>query len=822
MRFIFSIIFTVIFIQLNAQQFVRGIVTDEHNSFIPYARIFVKNNADQRTISDENGKFELSLMPGEYFLVFNATGFQDREAYVSLNNADVKRDMQLFPVKIQEIQGVEVTAKKSNPGREIMLEVINKREQINPWNYPHSVEVYIKANEKLDIKEKEKKNEEERTDSDPLENADSKVKKNNWTDKMNLVEVQLQRNYAPGNKVKEIRNAYTLRGSDRSLYYTTTVKSNFNFFENLLHLDDLHQTPVSSPISTPGILSYKYRLMEKYEENGKMISKIKIIPRNIATTTLEGYVWVIDSVWLVQKLELTMNKGNLLIYDYFTIRQEFEHPGDSMCVLTSQTLNYGVKYKNETSKCQTIALFSNYNFKPTFSNKFFNTELAVTEKEAYEKDTSFWSNTRPATLSEEERKFIIAKDSIRDYQNRKEYLDSVDKIFNKITFLKVAWFGIDHRNRNLRYQWTIGSLATLIQPVFIAGPRITPSFDYFKKWKDERTLDSYTRISYGFLNGDWKGDSWWKYKFNPFHLGYIRAAINHDFDAIRTYDAITQVYKRENFIESTKLRVSFEYELINGLYFSVDGEFSERRSLDGYKFVTLFDNSLPNNDPLAFGTYQAYVSNLSFSYVPKQKFMREPYRKVILGSAWPTFSAYYQTGIPRLFGSDVNFQYLQLEIAQTFKIGTIGTSNYRLAGGKFLTSEIVRDPDFKYQRRSDPIWFSNPLYSFQGLDTTLPSKDLILEAHFVHHDNGAILNKIPFMKKTRIGMMAGAGALWVKEQNYQHYEILAGLERNFKLSRRRLRIGIYGVLSDGNFSSPKAHYKFSFAILDDRSMKWNF
>jgi hypothetical protein len=51
---------------------------------------------------------------------------------------------------------------------------------------------------------------------------------------------------------------------------------------------------------------------------------------------------------------------------------------------------------------------------------------------------------------------------------------------------------------------------------------------------------------------------------------------------------------------------------------------------------------------------------------------------------------------------------------------------------------------------------------------------------------------------------------------------MAGLERNFKLSRRRLRIGIYGILSDGNFSAPKAHYKLSFAILDDRSMKWNF
>jgi hypothetical protein len=822
MRFLVILFILCIQTTLLSQQFVRGVISDERNVAIPFAKVFVKNTTDQRTVTDENGKYELAVMPGEYFLVFSAVGFQDREAYVSINNLDIVRDIQLFPLKVQELQGVEVTAKKSNPGREIMLEVVKKREQINPWNYPHTVDVYIKAFEKLDIKEKEKKNEEVRTDADPLENADKKDKKISWTDKMNLVEVQLKRNYAPGNKVKEIRSAYTLRGTDQSLYYTTTVKSNFNFFENLLHLDDLHQTPVSSPISSPGILSYKYRLLEKYEENGRMISKIKIIPRNIATTTLEGYIWVIDTLWLVQKLELTMNKGNLLVYDYFTINQEFEHPGDSICVLKNQTLTYGVKYKNETSKCETQALFSNYDFKPNFSNKFFNTELAVTEKEAYEKDSSFWANVRPATLTDEERKFIIAKDSIKDYQNRKEYLDSVDKVFNKVTFLKVLWFGVDHRNRAERYQWTIGSLATVVQPVFIAGPRITPNFDFFKKWKDERTLDSYTRISYGILNNDWKGDTWWKYKFDPFHMGFLRASFNHDFDAIRTFDAITQVYKRENFIEATKMRISLEYEIINGLYFGADAEFSERRSLKGYNFVTLFDNSLPNNEPLEFNPYQAYVSNFSLSYVPQQKYMREPYRKVILGSAWPTFTVYYQTGIPKLFGSDVNFQYMQLELMQTFKIGTIGTSNYRLAGGKFLTSQIVRDPDFKYQRRSDPIWFSNPLYSFQGLDSTLPSLDWILEAHFVHHDNGAILNKIPFMKKTRIGLMAGAGALWVKENNYQHFEIMAGLERNFKLSRRRLRIGIYGVLSDGNFSTPKAHYKISFAILDDRNMKWNF
>jgi hypothetical protein len=52
--------------------------------------------------------------------------------------------------------------------------------------------------------------------------------------------------------------------------------------------------------------------------------------------------------------------------------------------------------------------------------------------------------------------------------------------------------------------------------------------------------------------------------------------------------------------------------------------------------------------------------------------------------------------------------------------------------------------------------------------------------------------------------------------------LFAGLERNFKFSKRRLRIGVYAVASDGNHITPRMNYKVSFAILDDRNMKWNF
>lgn len=818
-RFLF-ILFSILYSAVYSQFAVRGTILDERKQPVPFARVYVKNDPEQRVTADVNGNYELRLFESEYFLVFSAEGFEPRESYIVIKSGDVVRDIQLFPEKISSLDEVEIQGKKFNYGREYILKVVRKREQINPWNYPHSVDVYIKASENVEPLGKKKNNEVTLTEEqeDPFAAPASAKEVQNF----NLLEVQLTRHFSPPNKVKEFRNAYTLRGKDNQLYYTTTVKSNFNFFENLLMLDDLHQTPVTSPISNPGILSYKYKLEAQYEEDGVKIHKIKITARNSSTSTLSGYIYVIDSLWLVQKLDLRLEKGNLLKYDYFEIHQTFSHPGDTLCLLTEQVLTYGTRFKNEISSCRTQATFSNYNFNPSFVRKFFNNELAVTETEAYKRDSSYWNATRTVELSENEKKYILLQDSIRDRVNRKEYLDSVDAIFNKVTFWKVAWFGIDHRNREKRYQWTINSVAASLRPIYIAGPRVAPGFYYFKKWENERFVDTYTEVSYGFLNNDIKGRTWARYRYDPFHLGTVGMKFTHDFDAIRSYDAISQIFKRSNFIEITSMEINYSYELLNGFYLDCDYTFSERRNLKNYKFVTWLDKTLKNDEPTEFNPYQASIFSATLSYVPRQKYMREPYRKVVLGSRWPTFYLYYEKGIPGLFGSDVNHDFLLLGIKQTFKIGTLGTTSYHVKSGSFLNTKGLHDADMKYNRRSDPIWFSNPLHSFQNFDTLLPTTRRSFEGHIIHHDNGSIFNKIPFMKKTGIGLVMGAGILYVTEYKWVHYEVLAGLERNFKFSKRRLRIGIYGVFSDGNNIKPNITYKVSFSVLDDRSMKWNF
>ena len=133
----------------NTQYFVDGIVYDEQQQPIPFAKIFIKNAPAQRTVADIDGKYQISMSRGEYFLVFSATGFDTREAYISVNEKNILKNIQLFPSKIQDLEAVNITTKRTNPGREIMKKVVAKRDQINPWSYAHKVNVYIKAKEKI-------------------------------------------------------------------------------------------------------------------------------------------------------------------------------------------------------------------------------------------------------------------------------------------------------------------------------------------------------------------------------------------------------------------------------------------------------------------------------------------------------------------------------------------------------------------------------------------------------------------------------------------------------------------------------------------------
>lgn len=383
-------------------------------------------------------------------------------------------------------------------------------------------------------------------------------------------------------------------------------------------------------------------------------------------------------------------------------------------------------------------------------------------------------------------------------------------------------------NHAKRRTWYLPSLPELYQPLQFGGARIQPYFNYFKTYKSRKNINLYTQVSYGLRNKDINGELRFSRMYNPFNRGSYSVHLGKNFEEIFSGDAWINMLKRSNVYLNQSVGIGHSLELVNGLFFYTDVDIAFRRSVSGYKtndrVDSLLGDILDNNQAIAFPSYNAFYGTFRLEYTPRQRYIREPKEKIILGSAWPTFYTSWRKGIPELFSSKVNFDYLEFGIKQSFKLGLLGTSSYTLKTGSYLNQQDLRLVDYKYQRRGDPILFSNPNEAFQSLDSTFPVFKRFYEGHYVHEFNGAIINKIPFLKKLGLREIAGGGILFAPERNNLRYiEAFAGIERVFKYPFGQLgkfKLGLYVTGSAANQFRNPLQFKIGVTTWDKVKGKW--
>ena len=100
---------------------------------------------------------------------------------------------------------------------------------------------------------------------------------------------------------------------------------------------------------------------------------------------------------------------------------------------------------------------------------------------------------------------------------------------------------------------------------------------------------------------------------------------------------------------------------------------------------------------------------------------------------------------------------MSASVRQTFNVGIIGTSEYRLSIGKFLDTTRLAVMDYKYMRGGDNYFFSPAMLTYQLIPKTFPVFNWYFESHYVHQFNGFLTSKIPLLNKTKIREMAGGG-----------------------------------------------------------------
>ena len=815
MKRLIIFLFGWIFIQSNAQ--IIGLCIDTSNAPITGIEIYDKTIGKVGQ-GKTDGYFKLDLKPGNYQLIFSHPEFFNMELAVVYTEKYKDTLTLILKRKVASISTVYISAKWKDPGPDYMKKAIKRRDYWSKKIPAQSADVYIRAFEEIKSTRKNTVSLENKTDDEETNKPKAPV-----IPKANMVEITMKRDWSPPNKIKEVKQGVSVRGEKTGLFYLTTVEGDFNIYQNLMYLPGLCPLPVMSPLSNSAILAYRFRFIESYKHPvyGRVL-RIKIEGRQTSNATFSGEIHLVDSSFYVAKIILNVPRHLMAEYDEMTMSQSYRIDKDSNILIDSQQFKYFSKTGDIKYMGTTNVQYNNILANPNFPKNHFGLELSKVEKDAYEKDTSFWNAQRKIPLTVTERTYVKAIDSLKRVLNSDEYLDSIERITNKVTLKNLFLFGQSYVNRKKGIDLDFQPLLFTWQPWWPGGSRIVVWNTINKTTANKKNIRFVENISYGINNKDIRGTVIVSHLYNPYKRKLIYAAVGRDFGFVNPFAAYIDLFRRDNFYQHDHLTLYHRQEIVNGLFFRVQGELSDRKDIANFKFSKTGDSLFVNNRPLNFIPHMAVFADLTLSYTPFQRYLSEPKQKVILGSTWPTFSVNYRKAIPGILKSTIDYDYLEFRADHIFPWGLLGKSELKVISGSFISHKTVNVIDYKYQRRGDQTLFTPPMYAYQMLDSTFKTFKRYYEVRYRHSFNGALVNKVPLIKKLSLYESAGISALYAPERrNMLYYEMYVGIDKLIRIWREKYKIGIYYCVGYSNlWNGPRAAFKINFESYNRSSNSW--
>lgn len=106
----------------------------------------------------------------------------------------------------------------------------------------------------------------------------------------------------------------------------------------------------------------------------------------------------------------------------------------------------------------------------------------------------------------------------------------------------------------------------------------------------------------------------------------------------------------------------------------------------------------PINSELAstsFGKSEALTYSIAVNYRPNAKYNRRG-ETFYRANQPPNITLTYIQGVPNVFGSDIDYQFMSLEFKHQIDLNLVGRFNYRIESGYFLNKDYMEFPDFRH------------------------------------------------------------------------------------------------------------------------------
>lgn len=760
---------------------ITGRILDAGGEPLPFASVYIQGSSKGAT-SNVEGNFVLDLAPGNYQLVFQYVGYKQQIREVNLGNEPIELEVVMEKESV-ELAEVVVRADGEDPAYRVIRKAIEKRKYYLEQVETYSCDVYIKGNIKF-LNAPEKFLGQEIGDLDG--NLDS-----NRQGIIYLSESEAKLYFKQPDKYKEIMKSTKVSGNDNGFGFNQASEMDFNLYRNY----SLYNRQIISPIASNALGYYRYRLEGTlYDEEGRLINKIEVIPKRSEDPVYRGYIYIIEDLWNIQTADLTLMSDAMKIpgLDSLNIRQQYvpvEEP--DVWRIFSQTIDFQAGLFGFKLRGVFTAIYSEYEVDPQLPDDFFDNEIFTVEEQANDRTLEYWSQTRPIPLTEEEEVDYVKKDSLQEVRKSKPYLDSVDAKNNKFKPLDLL-FGYNYQRSYRKEYFSFGSPLATIQFNTVQGWNGDLNFSFRKNFDDYsmRWYAIQPKLNYGFSDKQLRASAAFTYNFNRTHFtrlslsgGRTTAQFNDSNPIGKTLNTLATIGFRENYMkiyDKEFVGLDFRTELANGIFLTGSVEYTGRRALvnnSDYSLIKNDDKFYRSNNPLApddfspaFEDHDAFLLNLNIRFRINQRFSKYPGRKYLEGSKWPDLWLIYKKGMAA-FGSDVNYDLLAVQLRDMYiPAGVWGRTAVRVEAGAFLNKNRLQFMDFQHFN-GNRIFVATPArYSFSFLQ--LPyydysTDDAFVEAHLQHYFEGFILDKLPAVRK--LGWMIVAGAKYLKTTEQPFY-----------------------------------------------------
>ncbi|GAB4091769.1 DUF5686 and carboxypeptidase regulatory-like domain-containing protein [Flaviaesturariibacter terrae] len=781
-------------------QTISGKVTDQQGQLLPFSSIQVKGSPIGAT-ANAQGVFQLRLAPGSYTIVCQHVGYQQQEKTITLGSDNLDLHFQL---SLQQLTLSEVIVKKGEDAAyDIIRQAIRKRPVYRDELKSFTAEVYTKGQFRL--RDFPKKFMGQKVD---FEDGDSSKRK------MLYLSETIARYSVNGPKQAKV-DVLATKVSGQSDGFGLSAPKMFSLYENLLQVGPgLSPRGLISPISDNALHYYKYKYEGSFMENGLLVNHILVIPRRKYEPLFQGYINIVEDQWRIHSVELVAVKEyGLQTFDTLRLQQLYVPSGSGPWVLRSQVMYPAIKMFGFDGFGSFANVYSEYNLSPNFPKGYFDNTILRYKDSSNRKTEDYWAQTRPIALERDEVDDYRKKDSLEKLHNSPRYLDSLDRVRNKISAQELLLTGQTFTHEKARSSVFVYPAISTFSYNTVEGYVVNARVTYTKRLDtmsvSRRSFSVTPEVRYGFSNKHLNPNLTLNYRFGDKRFRTLTVAGGSDIfqfnnenpvsEFINTFSSLWDNINRLKIYEARFVQLSHTRGMEDGFSWNLSAQYQDRIPLENTASYVLRDDKdrqFTPNYPEPFtdsniSRHQAFIVGTTLRWQPGTRYVEFPNRRFSVGSPYPVFTLGYTQAISGALGGDVAYSKWNFAVAHNINLRLGGRMSYRLQFGGFLNKDSLQSPDYihfkgnatklseSYAGRFQlvtPYYFSNASKFYTAV-------------FFEHHFNGLLTNKIPLIQKLKWNLVTGANALYYAPGR-TYIEPFVGLENILRVFRFDFILGI--------------------------------